>query len=323
MPRTDSGSEALVRYLQTGDRNARTSYRELPGEDRIVYQDMVNRVYTVMLAHHFGEKPSEEEVDDLIERVAARHPQYGGGVKRVLQSLVGGGRRGGISPRQVLTAQHLVIREIAKLRPDLRKRAGGIVAQAAGKQASGDGRADIAELFKAAAAAADSADDPGKLRLRAEFEERLREYEERRAAEADVAFTGTDSDSMVSVTLGLDGSLRELDLLRGVERMGGRSIAASVVRAWVAAEKRRWSAAHKLGTFDSAPEPGSGSSHGDTFRSEAYSESRLCRAAVDRHGRLRGITFMRTELFDDGRHGLADEVRDAIEGAQGALRADL
>jgi hypothetical protein len=42
---------------------------------------------------------------------------------------------------------------------------------------------------------------------------------------------------------------------------------------------------------------------------------------VDRYGRLRAVTFMRTALFgDDGRHGLAEQLREAITEAQAGLK---
>jgi hypothetical protein len=267
------GPGALVSYIQTGDRDARIAYRKLPDRDRLAYRDLVNRVYDTAIAHHFGEHPSEERVHDLIDRLADRHPQYAGGVRRVLGALVEGRPRGGMTPRQLLTAQHLVIREIAKLHRGFRERADRIVAQ-------GDDEA---------LAAAET-------------------------------FTGRDAASVVSVTLALDGSMRGLELQRGVERMGGRSIGTSIVRAWVDAEQQRWARARALRLHDSFPEIGTGAGRGDTFRCEAYSASRLCRATVDRYGRLRGITFMRTRLFgDDGRHGLAAQLREAITGAQQLL----
>jgi hypothetical protein len=270
------GPGALVSYIQTGDRDARIAYRKLSDQERLAYRDLVNHVYDTALAHHFGKHPSEEQVHDLIDRVAERHPQYAGGVRRVLGVLVGGRPRGGMTPRQLLTAQHLVIREIAKLHKGFRERADRIVAR-------GDDEPDTA---------------------------------------ATETFTGRDAESVVSVTLGLDGSMRSLELLRGVERMGGRSIGTSIVRAWVAAEQRRWARANALGLHDSFPEIGTGAGRGDTFRCEAYSASGLCRATVDRYGRLRGITFMRNGLFgDDGRHGLAAQVREAITGAQQLLTA--
>lgn len=305
MPRPVPGPGALVRYIQTGDRDARIAYRELPDQERFAYRDMVNRAYDAALSRHFGERPSKDRVDGLIERVAARHPQYGGGVKRMLRSLGEGGRRGEISPRQVLTAQHLIIREIAKLHPDFRERADRIVADAS--------RAQVL----AAARTHSTADSGADLSSQ-------RRSEAMRAAVPDVEFTGTDPDSAVLVRFGLDGSLRTLELRRGVERMGGRSLAVCIVRAWVAAEKQRWSRARELGVYDSVPEPGSGTTRGDTFLSEAYSSSGLCRATVDRYGRLRGITFMRTGLFGvDGRLGLTAEIREAIDGAQAALKSAL
>lgn len=300
MPRSVPGPGALVSYIRTGDRDARISYRELPDDERLAYRDTVNRVYDTAIAHHFGDHPSKDQVYDLIEQVAARHPQYAGGVKRVLCTLVEGGAKGGINPRQTLTAQHLVIREIAKLHPGFRERADRVVAEASRTPVTAGARSGHG--------------DAEPLR----FEVHLPAAEERSNAE----FNGVDSYSVVSVTIGLDGMMREFELMRGVERMGGRSIGTCVVQAWVAAEKQRWSRAKELGVHDSFPGIGVGAGKGDTFRCEAYSKSRLCRATVDRHGRLRGITFMRTRLFgDDGRLGLAAEIREAIEGAQRELKS--
>ena len=311
MPRPVPGPGALVSYIRTGDRDARIAYRELPDKERLAYRDTVSRVYDSALSRHFGDHPSDDQVHDLIERVAARHPQYAGGVRRVLRALEEGGPKGGINPRQILTAQHLVIREIAKLHQDFRERAQRIVEESsrmpvpAGALPEPSGSADLEVL-----------------RLRSEIQAHQLKVVEMRAALLDAEFTGTDAASMVAVTLGLDGSLRALELMRGVERMGGRSIAASTVKAWVDAEKQRWRRAKDLEMHDSVPEIGSGSGSGDTFRCEAYSASRLSRATVDRHGRLRGITFMRNGLFgDDGRHGLAEDMREAITGAQRNLNA--
>jgi hypothetical protein len=290
------GPGALVSYIRTGDRDARIVYRELPDKERLAYRDTVNCVYGRALSHHFGEQPSPDRLQDLIERVADRHPQYAGGVRRVLRSRAEGAPRGGITPRQLLTAQHLVIREIAKLHPGFRERADRIVEEAS--------RTPVAAVVPAGHG------DVGTVQTRLEYDE-----------VPDIEFDGADPESVVSVTLGLDGTMRALELRRGVERMGGRSIGASLVRAWVAAEKQRWSRAKELGVHDAIPAIGSGAGRGDSFRCEAYSTSRLCRATVDRHGRLRGITFMRTALFgDDGRHGLAAEIRESITGAQHLLK---
>lgn len=283
------GGEALVSYIQTGDRDARIAYRELPDKERLAYRDMVNRVYHAAHSHHFGTNPSIDQVRDLMERLGARHPQYGGSVRRLLRSLAEGDPNGGINPRQILTAQHLIIREIAKLHPGFRERASRIVENASrapgstgtGSVGSGHGDAGSAE------------------------------------------FNGADPRSAVSVTLRLDGTMHALELLRGAERLGGRTLGSSIVRAWVAAEKQRWRRAKELGMYDSFPEIGSGAGKGDTFRFEAYSRSRLCRATVDRHGRLRSITFMRTGLFgDDGRLGLAAQIHEAIARAQNSLNAE-
>lgn len=287
MPRPVPGPGALVWYIQTGDRDARITYRELPEKERLEYRDTVNRVYANAIAHHFGDAPDDDEVDDLIERLADRHPQYAGGVNIVLRSLMERSRRL-ISPRQTLTAKHLIIREIAKLHPGFRERADQIVAEAS------------------------------RHRLPSGVQE------EAAASALNASFSGVDPDRVVSLMIGLDCSLLSIELLRGAERMGGRSIAACVVRAWVIAERQRWSHAKLLGVHDSIPEPGSGATRGERFLSEAYSPSRLVRATVDPYGRLRSVTFMRNGLFgDDGRYGLAAEIRVAIDGAQAALKASL
>lgn len=281
MPRPVPGTGALVSYIQTGAREARIAYRELPDQERRAYRDTVNRVYDAAFAHHFGKRPSSEEIHDLAERVAERHPQYAGGVRRVLRSTVKGTPGGGMNPRQVLTAQHLVIREIAKLHPGFRARADRVVEAASRTPATVGAGSGSGE---------------------------------------DLEFTAIDAASVATVTVGLDGRLRALELLRGVERMGGRTIGAAVVRAWVAAEKQRWARAKDLRLHDGFPEIGSGKGGGDSFRCEAYSATGLCRATVDRYGRLRDLTFMRTALFDEhGRYGLAEEIREAVRGAQERL----
>ncbi|MEU5154004.1 hypothetical protein [Glycomyces sp. NPDC021274] len=262
------GPRALVAYLRTGSREARIAYRDLPERERTAYRALVRRVFATALAHHFGRHPSREQVRELVERVGERHPQYAGGVRRVIRSTVEGTSSGGMSVRQVLTAQHLVIREIAALDPAFLDRVDEIV-------------------------------------------------------EPTAAFTGIDPHAAVKVTINLDGTLRELELLRGVERIGGRTLGMCLVRAWVAAEKQRWRRAKELGQYDDFPEIGSGKGRGDAARREAYSTGRLCRATVDRYGRLRAFTFMRTALFDDGRMALAAQIREAITLAQAPLRVSL
>jgi hypothetical protein len=280
MPRPVPGPGALVSYIQTGARDARIAYRELPDHERLAYRDTVSRVYDKAVVYHFGTSPTDDQLFDFMDIVAARHPHYAGGVRRVLRAE--GGPGGGMSPRQVLTAQHLVIREIAKLHPGFRSRAERIVESAAKK------------LVPAVSSASDW--DLGH------------------------EFTGHDAQYVVSLTLGLDGRLLDLELLRGVERMGGHSISKAVIRAWVVAEKQRWARAKELGVHDAFPEIGSGKGGGDAYRCEAYSTTRLVRATVDRYGRVRDLTFMRTDLFgDDGRHGLTAEIREAVLGAQGSL----
>lgn len=262
------GPGALVAYIRTGSREARIAYRELPEKERLVYRATVSRVFETAIAHHCGLFPSSERVRDLIRQVGERHPQYAGGTRRVILSNVEGISSGGMSVRQVLTAQHLVIREVAKLHPDFLEAAESIV-------------------------------DPG------------------------IEFTGTDPQHAVSITLGLDGTLHELELHRGAERMGVKTLPASLIRAWVAAEKQRWRRAKELGQHDDFPEIGSGKGGGDAHRHEAYSTGSLCRATVDRYGRVRAFTFMRTALFDDGRLALAAQIREAITEAQAGLKATL
>ncbi|GAA1672950.1 hypothetical protein GCM10009830_18980 [Glycomyces endophyticus] len=281
MPRPVPGPGALASYIQTGARDARTAYRELPERERLAYCDTVSRVYDTAFTHHFGEQPEDDAVFDFIDAVAARHPQYAGGVSRVLRGE--GGHGGGMHPRQFLTAQHLVIREIAKLHPGFRSRAALVVESASRRlvTAGGDGDRGAAPQF-----------------------------------------TGADAQYAASLTLALDGRLRVLELHRGVERLGGSAIGKAVIRAWVDAEKQRWARARELGRHDTFPEIGSGKGGGDAYRCEAYSATRLCRATVDRFGRVRGLTFMRTDLFgDDGRHGLAAEIRQAVRKAQTSLTA--
>lgn len=260
------GPRALVTYMQTGSREARIAYRELPDKERASYRILVRRVFDTALARHLGKHPDKARVRELIERTGDRHPQYAGGVRRVVRSTVDGTPVDGMSPRQVLTAQHLVIREIAKLHPDFRDQADEIV-------------------------------DPGS------------------------EFTGREPHGVASVTLKLDGTMLDLQLLRGAERMGGKTLGVCIVRAWVDAEQRRWRSAKEIGRHDLFPEIGSGKGSGDSYRYEAYSTSRLCRATVDRYGRLRGVTFMRNALFeDDGRIGLAAQLREAVRKAQAGLK---
>ncbi|MEU6249474.1 hypothetical protein [Glycomyces sp. NPDC047010] len=278
MPRPVPGPGALAAYIQTGSRDARIAYRDLDERERLAYGDTVRRVYATAVAHHFGGPAEGDALEEFIERVEARHPHYSGGVKRVLRATAETGR--GMEPRQVLTAQHLVIREIAKLHPGFRSRAERVV-EAASRTLVGAGSGS-------------PADDP--------------------------EFTGTDADQAASVTVALDGTLQDLALHRGVERLGGRVIAACLIRAWVEAEKQRWARAAEVGRHDAFPRIGSGKGGGDRFRQEAYSASGLSRATVDRYGRMRDLVFMRTALFgDDGRHGLAADVAEAATAAQHRL----
>lgn len=259
------GPRALIAYIRTGSREARTAYRELPEKDRSAYRALVRRVFETALTRHLGKRPSKERMLALIERTGERHPQYAGGVRRVIRSTVEREPVTGMNPRQVLTAQHLVIREIAKLHEDFRDKAEEIV-------------------------------DPG------------------------TEFTGKEPHSVATVTLKLDGTMQTLELLRGAERMGGKTLGACIIRAWVDAEQQRWRSAKELGRYDVFPEIGSGKGSGDAYRHEAYSPNGLCRATVDRYGRLRAVTFMRTALFDDGRHGLTEQLCEAITEAQAGLK---
>ncbi|MEU5870965.1 hypothetical protein AB0A73_05315 [Glycomyces sp. NPDC047369] len=281
MPRPLPGTGALVTYIRTGDRDARIAYRDLEDRDRIAYGDIVRRVYATALAHHFGDAVEGDALEDFIDQVAARHPHYSGGVKRVLRSTALTGK--GLAPRQVLTAQHLVVREIAKQHPGFRANAERMV----------EAKSRIRGVSTGA-------------------EEHFSAWE----------FTGTDADQAVSVAVGLDGTLQDLALHRGVERLGGRTIAACLIRAWVAAEKRRWARAREVRWHDAFPRIGSGKGGGDEHRWEAYSASGLSRATVDRYGRVRDFVFMRSGLFgDDGRHGLAADVTEAVAAAQHRLYA--
>jgi len=262
------GPGALVSYIRTGSREARIAYRELEEKERLSYRTTVARVFEAALAHHCGLYPSRERMYELIERLGERHPQYAGGTRRVILSALEGTSSGGMSVRQVITAQHLVIREVAKLHRDFLEAAETLV-------------------------------DPGQ------------------------EFTGTDPQHAVSITLRLDGALHALQLHRAAERMGVKALPAALIRAWVEAEKQRWRRAKELGRHDDFPEIGSGKGGGDDHRHEAYSTGSLCRATVDRYGRVRAFTFMRTALFDDGRLALAAQMREAIKAAQAGLKATL
>ena len=126
------GASSLVSYILTGSRHDRTAYRALPVEQHHAYYGLVNTVFSVLVSHHFGGEFLKTDVDRLIRRIAERHPQYGGGVKRVLRSLVAGeDRRSELSAQQMRTAQHLVIRELAKMYPHVQTNAEQIVAEAA------------------------------------------------------------------------------------------------------------------------------------------------------------------------------------------------
>ena len=104
--------------------------------------------------------------------------------------------------------------------------------------------------------------------------------------------------------------------------MGVKTLGTSLIRAWVVAEKQRWARASELGRHDDFPQIGSGKGGGDARRHEAYATGGLCRATVDRYGRLRAFTFMRTALFEDGRLALAAQLREAITKAQALATAE-
>lgn len=120
MSETVPGTSALTSYIRTGNREDRTAYRSLPEGDRATYRRLVAAVYTDAVHRYFGNDLSKEAVDHLIARTVARHPEYAGSVKLLLRALLDDGE--GLcrmTPRQALTAQHLVIREIARRRPEL------------------------------------------------------------------------------------------------------------------------------------------------------------------------------------------------------------
>lgn len=322
------GASSLVSYILTGSRHDRTAYRALPEEQHAAYYGLVNTVFSVLVSHHFGGEIIKADVDRLARRVAERHPQYGGGVKRVLRSLVAGeDRRSDLSTQQMRTAQHLVIRELAKMYPNVRANAEQIVAETATlisliERPRPDAPAPPPEPepepepVPQPGGAGPIGGDPEITKLGSELAELDREYLEMRSALAEREFTGADAEHLASVTLGHTGALRHLEFRSGVERKGGRSVAEAIIAAWNIAERERAAGAEEFnrrfgvaGGYDpSVLEPTS---------VEVRSETGACRVGVDRHGRLSEIVFFTNDLFGSaGRDGLADDVAAAIRSAQ-------
>ena len=313
------GADGLVSYIRTGGRDFRTAYRSLPREERFAYCDLVTAVFAVSVSHHFDGEITKDRVDRLIARVGARHPQYGGGVKRVLRSLLEGeDRLAEISPQQILTAQHLVIRELAKLHLGLQSDAERLVAEAQALM-----RDDPDEPKRAQPEPAPKRVDVGPIaakpeirRLRGQLEEHERRFGEMGSAIASARFSGSDAEGLATVVLGFTGSLRSLELHQGVERVGGRSIADAIESAWMVAERERAAGAAafngRFGVVTSAepapPEP---------VHRQAQSDTGLCKIGVDRYGRLGEITFLRADLLGSGgRRALATEIRETVVRAQ-------
>ncbi|WP_026922278.1 hypothetical protein [Glycomyces arizonensis] len=319
------GASSLVSYILTGSRHDRTAYRALPEEQHTAYYGLVNTVFSVLVSYHFGGEFLKTDVDRLIRRVAERHPQYGGGVKRVLRSLVAGeDRRSELSVQQMRTAQHLVIRELAKMYPHVQTNAEQIVAEAAAlthliepPPPSVPAPTPEPEPEPAPRPAEGVIDgDPEITKLKSELADLDRRYLEMRSAVTESEFTGSDAEHLASVTLGYTGALRRLEFRSGAERKGGRSIAEAVIAAWNVAERERAAGGEELnrrfgaaGDYDPAVlEPTS---------VEVRSETGACRIGVDRHGRLSEVVFLTNDLFGSaGRDGLADEVAAAIRSAQ-------
>lgn len=318
------GASSLVSYILTGSRHDRTAYRALPAEQHHAYYGLVNTVFSVLVSHHFGGEFLKTDVDRLIRRIAERHPQYGGGVKRVLRSLVAGeDRRPELSAQQMRTAQHLVIRELAKMYPHVQTNAEQIVAEAA----------TLTHLIERPLPAAPPPEpepepapppggdgplggDPEIVKLGAEMAELDRGYLEMRSALAESEFTGSDAEHLASVTLAHTGALRRLEFRSGVERKGGRSVAAAVVAAWNVAERRRAAGAEEINRRFGVTGDYDPSVLEDTSV-ETNSEAGVCRVGVDRHGRLSEIVFFTNDLFGEmGRDGLAADVAAAIRSAQ-------
>ncbi len=326
------GAGSLVSYILTGSRHDRTAYRALPAEQQAAYYGLVNTVFSVLISHHFGGEFLKVDVDRLIRRVAERHPQYGGGVKRVLRSLIAGeDRRSELSLQQLRTAQHLVIRELAKMYPHVQTNAEQIVAEAHAltrlieaphPAAPEPTRHETAppEPGPEAAPRLDAegplGGDPEIRELGSELAELDRKYLAMRSAVAKAEFTGGDAGHLASVTLGFTGGLRRLELHSGVERKGGRSLAEAIIAAWNIAERERARGGEEINRSFGVTHPYEPSILESTSV-QILSDTGACRVGVDRHGRLSEIVFLTAELFgSEGRDALAEEIADAIETAQ-------
>ncbi|MEU6858471.1 YbaB/EbfC family nucleoid-associated protein [Glycomyces sp. NPDC046736] len=126
------GAAALASFIRSGRREDRTAYRSLSGTDREAYRRLVSAVFDITVVRHFGGDRPAERIERLIAGAAKRHPEYGGSIAVVLRALNGGEEAlAKLSSRQLLTAQHLVIREIAKRHPELQVEADQAVAAAA------------------------------------------------------------------------------------------------------------------------------------------------------------------------------------------------
>ncbi|GAB3644528.1 hypothetical protein [Glycomyces tarimensis] len=318
------GASSLVSYILTGSRHDRTAYRALPAEQHAAYYGLVNTVFSVLVSYHFGGEFLKDDVDRLIQRVAERHPQYGGGVKRVLRSLIAGeDRRTELNLQQMRTAQHLVIRELAKMYPHVQTNAEQIVTEAAtltglieaprpGPLAPPPEPEPIPRPAGEGLLGADSE----ITKLGSELAELDRRYLEMRTAVAESEFTGLDAERLASVTIGFTGALRRLEFFSGVERKGGRSIAAAIISAWNIAERERAAGGEEVNRRFGITRPYDPSVLESTSV-EALSDSGACRIGVDRHGRLSEVVFLKSELFDfGGRDGLAADVAAAIRSAQ-------
>lgn len=321
------GASSLVSYILTGSRHDRTAYRALPAEQHAAYYGLVNTVFSVLVSHHFGGEFLKTDVDRLIRRVAERHPQYGGGVKRVLRSLVSGeDRRSELSAQQMRTAQHLVIRELAKMYPNVQANAEQIVAEAAtlthlierpgpGTPAAPPPEPEP-EPVPQPGGDGPLGGDPEITKLGSELAELDRGYLEMRSALADSEFTGSDAEHLAAVTLGHTGALRRLEFRSGVERKGGRSIAAAVIAAWNVAERERARGAEEINRRFGVT-GGYDPSVLEATSVQTDSDTGACRVGVDRHGRLSEIVFFTNDLFSTaGRDGLAADVAAAIRSAQ-------
>lgn len=318
------GASSLVSYILTGSRHDRTAYRALPEEQHTAYYGLVNTVFSVLVSYHFGGEFLKTDVDRLIRRVAERHPQYGGGVKRVLRSLVAGeDRRSELNLQQLRTAQHLVIRELAKMYPHVQTNAEQIVTEAATlthliKEPEPDAPAPPPEPEPAPPPASDGpiGGDPEIAGLGAELAELDRRYLEMRSAIAESEFTGLDAEQLVAVALGFTVALRRLELRSGVERKGGRSVAEAIIAAWNVAERERAVGGEEINRRFGIDRPYDPSVLEPTSV-QTRSETGACRVGVDRHGRLSEVVFLTADLFGPlGRDGLAADVAAAVRTAQ-------